>query len=426
MTQTLHVIDPLLAHQGGHYLSQHTALWNLCRRMGFGMVSYTHVDFDADLMPAGVGVEKVFGASMVPDLDGHFCIDLAVSNQRCREDLKAIDPGRFGPGDILFLTSATAQHAIAYGHWLREIDAGLRCRVGIYCMISSEIDDTRGRDLRRHGIPLSNDSFAALDRVVLPNELKRSMYRYLIDSIPPGRATRYKVFYEEPFASRVFLELCDNPEVEFTYLHSMYPGEMPELHGNAPDRTPASIAYLGSGGLGGDSKGQHLVADIVEHVEQHHPSLSLVMQLGDARTGSGVAPQHEALISALGDKRNVQLQVGMLSCADYCRLIENTDLMLLPYGPRYRHIMSGIFDDCLFLGKVCVIPKQSKMALWMERHNLDFPGFTEWSAGGVITALDDALARFEFYQQQFNQAQSICQRRWQKKNPIAVFLDERP
>ncbi len=424
MMPTLHVVDPLLINQGGHCLSQHTALWNLCQKMDFSMVSYTDINFDENLMPDGVRVEKVFGSSQIPEMGGHFCVELGVSNLKCSEELQQIDYKQFGCDDILFMTSATVQHAVAYGKWLREISGELKCKVGIYTTISSEIDDTLGRDIRRSGLAISENSFNALDQVVMTNEVKRSIYRYLIKSLPKNKAGCYKIFYEEPFVSRVFLDLCDDPEIEFIYLHSMYPGEDFGLQNSLSGKAPVRIAYLGSGGLGEDSKGQHLIGDIIDCIHDKYSSLAFTVQLGNAQTVGGIALQQQAIIRDIKNKQNVDLHLGMLSCSDYCRLIKNSDLMLLPYGPRYRHIMSGIFDDCLFLGKVCVIPRRSKMALWMDRHNLDYPGFTQWSTHGVIGAVDNALSNFSYYQEQFLEAQKICQQRWHRKNPISAYHGE--
>ncbi|VAW84399.1 hypothetical protein MNBD_GAMMA18-983 [hydrothermal vent metagenome] len=94
---------------------------------------------------------------------------------------------------------------------------------------------------------------------------------------------------------------------------------------------------------------------------------------------------------------------------------------MLPHRTRYRHIMSGIFDDALYQGKVCIIPQQSKMALWMDRHNLDFPMFAQWERESISAAIDDALARLPFYREQARAAQKIRRDSWSRNNPIDVF-----
>jgi len=431
----LHVIDPMLINQGGHFLSQHLALWHLCQRKGYGMKSYTHVDFDESLMSAGVQVEKIFGDSVLLDMPGHYCVELGVSNAKCFEALMHIDHTCFADSDIVFLTSMTASRAVAYGQWLRYCK--LRARVGIYATVSSEIEDTQGRDIRRSGVELSDASFSALENVIVSNDLKRSMYRYLFDSIPDACAANYKVFYEEPFPNRGFLELCKNNDVSFVYLHSMYQ-RIPILAdgddyvsdnlshypgGISPEKMNKriNIAYLGSGGVGHNSKGQHLIGDVISGINRCHQGLSYSIQLSAVQEGEGYVSGETQGLKQLEDIQNLKLYLGMLSCNEYCNLIESSSIVLLPYGPRYRHIMSGIFDDCLFLGKICVTPAQSKMALWMERHNLDCPVFKTWDTEGVITALEQAIINYDFYQSQFNAAQKICRQRWERSNPITVF-----
>lgn len=384
------------------------------------MASYCHVDFDVALMPAGVKVVSTFGRAELPVLNGHYCTVLGASNMQCYQSLQAIDSSQFKDDDIVFLTSMTAERVVAYGQWLRELVGKTKCRFGLYAHISSEVDDTLARDIRRSGLPLSDDSFAALDEVVVPNEVKRSMYRYLFASIPDDQLERFRVFYEEPFPNRNFIDLAQKPGLRFIYLHSLYPG------GECDDRAPSNqvnIACLGSGGLGGDgvSKGQHLLAEIVGSVSERHPGITFTLQLGNRFATGNMTDIQRQQRTLLAQCRNLSIHEGLLSCEAYCSLLVHSDLMLLPYGPRYRHIMSGIFDDALYLGKVCIIPQQSKMALWMDRHNLDFPMFSEWDASSIIAAIDDALTRLPFYQQQAQAAQKIRRESWARNNPIDVF-----
>ena len=386
------------------------------------MVSYCPVDFDPALMPGGVRVVATFSDAELPSLKGHYCTALGESNMACYQALKGIDHRQFGDDDIVFLTSVTAERVIAYGQWLREVVDKTTCRYGLYAHISSEVDDTLGRDIRRSGLSINDDAFEALDETVVPNEMKRSMYRYLFNSIPDEQIERFRVFYEEPFPNRNFIDLAQKPGLRFIYLHSLYPGE-PLALSDAPASETINIACLGSGGLGGDgvSKGQHLLADLVEHAVTQHRNLTFTVQLGNRFAEGDMTDIQRQQRALLAQRSNVSIHEGLLSCEAYCALLERSDLMLLPYSPRYRHIMSGIFDDALYQGKVCIIPQQSKMALWMDRHNLDFPMFAQWERASISTAIDDALARLPFYREQARAAQKIRRDSGSRNNPIDVF-----
>ncbi len=419
---TLHIIDPLLVSRGGHYLSQHVALWNLCQDKGFDMVSYCQTGFDSEQMPAGVRLEKVFGKTSSASLKGHYCIDLASSNMDCYEELKSIDHTVFAADDIVFLTSLTASRSIAYGKWLREIIDELPSRIGLYAITSSEVDDTLGRQMRRNGIEISDASFQQLDEVVVPNEIKRSMFRYLFDSIPADQVDRFRVFYEEPFPNRAFLETCKHDSLKFIYTHSMYSGRpTPQSQPRSEPSENLKIAYLGSGGVGDVSKGQHLIAAVVGEINARSNNVSFIVQMGNAREAGYISEEQKSQLGLLAGHDNLALYTGLLDCETYCDLIESADIVLLPYGPRYRHIMSGIFDECLFLGKVAVIPERCKMSLWMERHNLDCPTFKTWDVEGVCLAVEDAINNITHYQAQFAEAQKIYRQRWERYNPIEAF-----
>ena len=361
------------------------------------MVSYCHVDFDPALMPTGVTVVATFSDAELPSLKGHYCTALGESNMACYQALTTVDYRQFGDDDIVFLTSVTAERVVAYGQWLREVVGKTQCRYGLYAHISSEVDDTLGRDIRRSGLSINDDAFAALDETVVPNEMKRSMYRYLFNSIPDEQIERFRVFYEEPFPNRNFIDLAQKPGLLFIYLHSLYPGAALDIADTPVSSETINVACLGSGGLGGDgvSKGQHLLANLVDHAATRHSNLTFTVQLGNRFSEGSMTDIQRQQHELLTGRSNVSIYEGLLSCEEYCSLLEKSDVMLLPYGPRYRHIMSGIFDDALYQGKVCIIPQQSKMALWMDRHNLDFPMFAQWNRESISAAIDDALARSE-------------------------------
>jgi len=415
---TLHVIDPLLKHAGGHYLGQHQALWQLCQSAGFHMIIYCHNEFTESQAPDGVKVHKVFSDYSGSNPIDHCCVTLGISNQSCFEDLKNIDVSSFKLEDVLFLTSATAERVVAYGHWLRSFIEDFGGRLGIYTTVSSEIDDTMGRSIRRDGIEISEESFSKLDDVVITNELKCSMYRYLFDSLPTLASENVKVFYEEPFPNPKYLELCRNPNIEFTYLHSMYPG----TDEGRMERTQETltITYLGSGGVGDDNKGHHLLGDIIDTINGARSNIDFNIHLGKASKG-GVDDDLVLIKKKIEQHTNVSVFMGLLDCNQYSELLEKSDIVIMPYGPRYGHIMSGVFDDCLFLGIPCVIPKQSKMALWLDRHNVNFSSFNDWDAASISSAIDQVIDRYDYFYEQFQHAQKICRIRWETRNPFTVF-----
>lgn len=417
----IHVVDPLLKGTGGHYLTQHMALWSLCQSKGYDMVSYVHVDFDKNLMPSGVTVVKVFGNSSLLEMSGHFSVELGLANARCYQELQSLDISEFSEDDIVFMTSLNAERVIAYGKWLNEVSSVLSSRVGLYAIVSSEVDDTLGRTVRRSGVTVSDDSFSEMDRVVIPNDLKRSMYRYLFESIPSDKVEQYRIFYEEPFPNRSFLSLSSNPRLKFVHLHSMYPGETNEISVDQRDDM-IRIAYLGSGGVGDLDKGQHMMPDLVEMLNESNDKLSFSIQIGFTHSGDINSESFERITRRLEKVDNVELFKGVLDCDHYYSLIEQADIVVLPYGPRYKHWMSGVFDECLHLGKVCVIPAGSKMAYWMEHHNLDAPSFESWDTSSIVQSVQDAIANYSMYRGCYQAGSKICRVHWERNNPIDAFF----
>ncbi len=417
--KTLHVIDPALRGGGGHYLSQHTALWHLCRSSGYAMHSYCHRAFDPGAMPAGIAVTPLFGETRGTDPIGHYVTDASQSNLQVHDGLSRLTADSFAPGDLLLLTTVTVRHAMGFGRWLRDVAAALPCPVGIYCTLSAELEDSVGRDLRRDGVAIDDAGFAALDEIVIPNEFKRAVYRYLFNAIPADRRAGYAVFYEEPFPSRGFLDAFDAGGIRFHSLRSMYQGG----DGAVPARAAAgrkTVAFVGSGGAAAGEKGWDRIVAIAERVLAARDDVRFTIHAG-GEPGGAVEVALQALKRKHADRDAIALSFGTLDSDAYCALLEAADLICLPYGQRYKHIMSGVFDDCAFLGKVAVIPADSKMARWMQFHNLPTPGFTEAGPQGIAAALTEALERFPVYDAAYRQARDIARTAFRLNNPVAVL-----
>ena len=420
----LHVIDPALRSVAGHYLSQHAALWHLCRQHGYAMHSYGHAAFDPASLPPGTGFTALFDDTRPNDTIGHFVTDAAQANLQCHDGLSRLDAGRFAAEDLILLTTATIRNVLGYGRWLQDAAAGLACPVGIYCTLSAELDDTVGRALRRDQVALDDDGFDLLDSIVVPNEFKRSAYRYMFRQVPRDRRDRYAVFYEEPFPNRSLMDSLGADGIRFHSLRSMYQGGDHEKAA-AASIGRRTIAFLGSGGLAEGEKGWHRIVEIVQQVLAQRDDVRFAIHAG-GRMDQAVEQALRDLGRRHDGQDRVDLLFGALDSAAYCAFLERADLVCLPYGERYRHVMSGVFDDCAFLGTVAVVPAASKMARWMDVHNLTPACFQAANPAGIAAALVDVLADFDRHRATFLRAQAIAREGFRRNNPVAVLSAMNP
>lgn len=422
---TLHVIDPMLRDESGHYLGQHMNLWHLAQARGFSMISYCSMDFPEGLLPDGWRAARVFpgptpGDGATPPL-GHYAAELMAANQRCRDGLSRIDPSSIAPGDLLFLTAVTAGTALGYAEWLKQAGTRLNCPVGIYFTLSEELEDTLGRAIRRNGDHLSEESFRHLDDHVVSNDVKKSLYRTLFSQVEAHRArASYAIFYEDPFPNRNFVDQFLVPGVPYKSLRFMYPRGAPDPAHPPLAGGTARIAFAGSGGVGGTEKGWHLLPDIADHLLEARDDVELTLHFG-RNVDEGVRRKAALLGARFGAR--LRTVWGSVSCAEYCAIVEWSDLMVLPYGNRYKHIMSGIFDDCVFMGRIPVLPRNSKMARWLDFHNLDVATFEEAEAGQISRAIQAALEDRDRYREGARRAMAIARESWRRNNPLAVMTN---
>jgi glycosyltransferase involved in cell wall biosynthesis len=128
------------------------------------------------------------------------------------------------------------------------------------------------------------------------------------------------------------------------------------------DRTRLRIGYLGDARA---SKGFPMLPGLVRRTLASGASVRFVIQ--STRAGSGddhaAAPAGLDELHALATDGKVALIPDRLSPEDYESLLQNLDVILLPYiSDFYREATSGIFAEAVAHGKPVVVPEDTWMA----------------------------------------------------------------
>lgn len=91
-------------------------------------------------------------------------------------------------------------------------------------------------------------------------------------------------------------------------------------------------------------------------------------------------------------ERGVTLMPRQLSQHEYDATLAALDVMLLPYGERYRTIGSGIFLECVCAGVVPLVPARSTMRALYERLGGAAPAIAGSSPADLAAAVDACLS----------------------------------
>jgi glycosyltransferase involved in cell wall biosynthesis len=129
-------------------------------------------------------------------------------------------------------------------------------------------------------------------------------------------------------------------------------------------------------------------------LDSEHPkvdwTIRLNLDLAASHCGMGVPDLRRALLG-----KGINLIEGRISDAEYDRVLQSLDVVLLPYGERYRTIGSGIFLESLCAGVIPLVHEDSTM----RRLYLDLggraPGIAVCSVQGIENALRMTLQHLE-------------------------------
>jgi glycosyltransferase involved in cell wall biosynthesis len=155
------------------------------------------------------------------------------------------------------------------------------------------------------------------------------------------------------------------------------------------DRPPTVLCI----GFANRPKGYRLLPEAIEEVlRHHHDARFMVHGIVKGSDAEGDQPIFDAL-SALGGRVGVRQDV--LSDHDYTALLDEADLLLMPYDPAvYRTRGSGVFSDARKIGLPVVATGTCAFARPAFEQGWGV-GITEYTAAGVAAAVLRALEQLD-------------------------------
>jgi tetratricopeptide (TPR) repeat protein len=91
------------------------------------------------------------------------------------------------------------------------------------------------------------------------------------------------------------------------------------------------------------------------------------LQLNRQALGRIVDPADLPFVEQLAAYPNVKLIDSTLTSSEYLALLDEIDVVLLPYQDRYMVSGSGVFYEALYLGKYLIVPRDSFMPAELEK-----------------------------------------------------------
>lgn len=288
-------------------------------------------------------------------------------NQAFLADLCQISPERFSSDDLVYFPNLLQNQLYAVALWLGRLPQERRPGVAVMLRyLNHAMDYVQARANK---------------------EMIAHFYRYAgraLHGIQPRTVfcadTRELAMAYQKILSLPVLEL-PNPMDVSDLLASGEP---------RPTHARPAIVYQGHTSA---LRGMHFLPEIIERCAKLSPRPRFIIQVQNREAAiSQLGPTLERLekLAAAGD--DVRLVNGALTSLEYFSLLQEADIVLLPYSPTfYGHGSSGVFTEAASLGKVIVVSPNTVPARQGREYDLGVVTATQWTPGAMADAVSAAL-----------------------------------
>lgn len=373
----VHLCDPQLHSAGGHYLNHDTQLVRELQRRGIPVSLYGRSGCSvtcAGLTPEPVFTHDIFQEAAT-DSQVWAIENFQALNQAFSTDLSRLTTDRFTADDLVYFPNLLQNQLYGVALWLARFPADRRPVVAVMLRyLNHAMDYVQARANK---------------------ELIVHFYRYAARTL----------FRVQPRS----LICADTRELAIAYqrilglpVHELpNPMDVSGLLASTPPRDaarPPTIVYQGHTS---PLRGLHFLPEIVERCAGLSPRPRFIIQIQSREAATAqLGPTLSRLEQLAAARQDVTLVNGALSPEDYFRLLQDADLVLLPYSPTfYGHGSSGVFTEAASLGKVVVVSPGTVPARQGSEYALGVVTAASWTAPAMADAVALALRDFPALQQ---------------------------
>ncbi len=367
----IHLCDPQLHGQGGHYMNHDTQLVRELQRRGLPVAIYSRKG--CTVACAGVTPEPIFSHDIfqeaATDAQVWAIENFQTINQAFLADLCQISPERFSADDLVYFPNLLQNQLYAVALWLARLPVERRPAVAVMLRyLNHAMDYVQARANKEH---------------------IAHFYRYAARALH-GVQPRTVICADTRELAMAYQKILSLPVLELPN-----PMDVSDLLASATPRAVNARPTIVYQGHTSALRGLHFLPEIIERCAKLSPRPRFVVQVQSREAAaSQLGPTLDRLdrLAATGD--DVRIVSGALSSADYFSLLHEADIILLPYSPSfYGHGSSGVFTESASLGKVIVVSPDTVPARQGREYALGVVTAAKWTptamADAVATALRD-------------------------------------
>ena len=365
----VHLCDPQLHGVGGHYLNHDSQLVRELQRRSIPVAVYSRQG--CTVACEGITTEPVFSHDIfqeaATDPQVWAIENFQTINHAFLADLNKISPARFSVDDLVYFPNLLQNQLYAVALWLAAMPVERRPAVGVMLRyLNHAMDYVQARANK---------------------EMIAHFYRYAaraLHSVQP----RSMICADTRELAMAYQKIIGLPVLELPN-----PMDVSELLAQAAPRVASARPTIVYQGHTSALRGMHFLPEIIERCAKLPSRPRFVIQVQSRETAaSQLGPTLERLdrLAATGD--DVRLVTGALAASDYFALLNDADIILLPYSPTfYGHGSSGVFTEAASLGKVVVVSPDTVPARQGREYKLGVMTASKWTPPAMADAVAAAL-----------------------------------
>lgn len=367
----VHLFDPQLHGQGGHYMNHDAQLVRELRRRGVPVSIYARRGCEVQcegITPQPIFTNDIFleaaSDAHVWPIENFHNVNQAFLGELCR-----INPDQFTADDLIYFPNLLQNQLYAVAMWLGRFPIQRRPAVAVMLRyLNHAMDYIQAR---------ANKELIAL------------YYRYAARAVRAAQP-RSLICADTRELASAYQQIIGLPVVELPN-----PMDVSALLTSAAARPASDRPVVVYQGHTSQLRGFHFLPDIIERAQKLQPKPRFVVQVQSRETAinSGMGPMLERLHRlAAGGSGDVKLVYGALSPADYFSMLSEADVVMLPYSPTfYGHGSSGVFTEAASIGKVVVVSANTVPARQGKEFQLGVVTAQQWNASSMADAVASAL-----------------------------------
>lgn len=374
----VHLMDPQLTGIGGHYLAHDHQLLSELQRRGIGTTLYARKTREIDRC-GDTEIVSTFSNDIFQEAATDALVwpmeNFHAGNQAFLADLSALDPARFSAEDLIYFPNILQNQVHAVALWLARLPADRRPAVALmFRYLNHAMDYVQSRQ---------NKDMIAI------------YYRYAVRQLLATHP-RTLICADTTELTNTYRQITSAPVLELPN-----PMDVSALLANAAPRPASGRPTIVYQGHTSPLRGFHFLPEIIERCAKLTPRPRFVVQVQnrDSALAMKMGPVLQRLEGQQGE--HLRLINGPLQQPDYLNLLNEADIVLLPYSPTfYGHGSSGVFTEAASIGKVVIATIGTVPVRQGKDYRLGVIAATHWTAPAMAEAVAIALQRLPALQQQ--------------------------